>query len=96
MKQHKKLCIKSIYITLRHCEKRSSLKSTDNQSQRQTENRQAGTKSCEATKQSPFTNQVTRDFHNIYKIHSTPKSEQGDCFRDAATMSGVVVQNTFN
>jgi hypothetical protein len=67
----------SLSPSLRHCEERSL---SDNKNQLSPTNNRRKL----ATKQSPFTNQLTRVFYNAYENHSTTKSEQGDCFADSA------------
>jgi Tfp pilus tip-associated adhesin PilY1 len=68
----------SLSSPLRHCEERSSLNSKNQCSLNNSQKKRV-------TKQSPFTNQLTRDFYNAYKNHSSTKSEQGDCFADSFT-----------
>ena len=80
----------SLCPSLRHCEERSLLRIRSKRSQEQLKNERAGTKSCEATWQSPFAKPLTRVFLQLQN-QFTANSEQGDCFADAATMNAIII-----
>jgi hypothetical protein len=67
----------SVYALIRHCEERSLLGTNSKRSQGHLNNKLA-------TKQSPFTQQLTRAFQQLQNLFTT-NSEQGDCFADSAT-----------
>jgi hypothetical protein len=77
-----KATLGSLSSLFRHCEERSSLSEKSQRSLGNTQRKRA-------TKQSSFTNQLTRAFYNAYKNHSTSKPEQGDCFADSFTANVV-------
>jgi hypothetical protein len=62
------------------------LRNTNEIPLRRSKSLQADTKSCEATKQSSFTNQTTRTFRKIYQKLFTANSGQGDCFVNSLTI----------
>jgi hypothetical protein len=73
----------SLFPFHRHCEERLLSRIRSKRSQGQLQNERA-------TWQSPFTNQLTRDFQQLQNLFTT-NSEQGDCFADSATMSTVII-----